>query len=133
MAFLPQVNLPVLVLGHSVFLSLAGLRMIFRSPPTKGKPHRETDMSAMSGVTTLAIGLAYLATSYMPIEQNQFLHASVPVRILLALLATLRLLLVKDLTGEGRNEMLFVALYDGLGAVICGWQLENFSGRAPVV
>ncbi|KIW00613.1 uncharacterized protein PV09_07810, partial [Verruconis gallopava] len=92
---LSTINLPVLVLAHSVFLSFLGLRMIFRSPP---KPDRESEISAMSGVTTLAIGIAYMATSYMPIEQNQFLHASMPVRIVLALLAGLRLLSVKNMT-----------------------------------
>ena len=109
MPLIPTVNLPILVLGHSIFLSLLGLRMIFRSSPT-GKPDRLTETSAMSGITTLAIGIAYLATSYMPIEQNQFLHASVPVRIFLALLAALRLVTVDNISSDGRNEMLFVAL-----------------------
>lgn len=132
MSLVPQINLPVLIWGHSLFLSYIGLRNIFRSSPT-GKPDRQTETSAMSGITTLAIGVAYLATSYMPIEQNQFLHASVPVRIFLALLAILRLLVVKDISKAGKNEMLFVALYDGLGAIVCGWQLGNFTGRAPSV
>lgn len=132
MAALPTINLPILVLAHSIFLSFLGLRMIFRGPPAS-KPNRETEISAMSGITTLAIGIAYLATSYMPIEENQFLHASVPVRIFLALLAALRLITVNNISGEGRNEMLFVALYDGLGGAICGWQLGNFSRRVPVL
>lgn len=104
--------------------------MIFRSSGS-AKPNRETEATAMAGITTLAIGLGYLTTSYMPIEENQFLHASVPVRIFLALLAVVRLLVVKNISKDGRNEMLFVALYDGLGAVICGWQIGRFDGRVP--
>ena len=130
MTSIPGVNLPWLVLGHSIFLSFLGLRMIFRSSPPP-RPNRENEISAISGITTLAIGIAYLVTSYMPIEQNQFLHASVPVRIFLALLAALRLCTISNISNEGRNEMLFVAIYDGLGGAICGWQLGNFSGRVP--
>jgi hypothetical protein len=125
----PAVNLPPLILAHSIFLLFLGLGMIFRSAPTK--PSRELEASAMGGITLLAIGIAYLVTSYMPIAENQFLHASVPVRILLGIVAALRLLVVKNISSDGRNEMLFVLLYDGVGGAICGWQLDNFSGRVP--
>jgi hypothetical protein len=37
---------------------------------TISTPHQETDGLAMSGITALEIGLVYLATSYMLIEQN---------------------------------------------------------------
>ncbi len=85
----------------------------------------------MAGITTLAIGMAYPITSYMPISENQFLHASVPVRVFLALMAGLRLLLTDNLSKEGRNQMLFVFLYDGIGGLVCGWELGSFSGRVP--
>jgi hypothetical protein len=104
--------------------------MIFRG---SAKPDRELEASALAGITTLAIGMAYLTTSYMPISENQFLHASVPVRIFLALVAALRLLLVKNISRDGQKEMLFVFLYDGIGAVICGWQLGRFDGRVSGV
>lgn len=128
MALLPTVDLPPLILLHSIFLSLLGLRKIFRSVK---KPSREAEVSAVAGITMFGIGVGYLMTSYMPISENQFLHASVPVRIFLALLAALRLLLVKNISQAGQREMLFTALYDGIGGLICGWQLENFSGRVP--
>jgi len=83
----------------------------------------------MCGITTLAIGIAYLSTSYMSIEENQFLHASVPVRILLAAVAGARWLFIDRQSTAGRNQMLFVMLYDGLGGLICGWQLGRFDGR----
>ncbi|KAF2668581.1 hypothetical protein BT63DRAFT_362951, partial [Microthyrium microscopicum] len=116
------VNLPPLVLVHSIFLSLVGLRMVFTN---------SAKSSPMAGITMLAIGIAYLSTSYMPIAQNQFLHASVPVRILLALVAGLKMVVDKNITQSARNEMLLVFLYDGIGGLVCGWQLENFSGKVP--
>jgi hypothetical protein len=125
---IPGVNLPPLILIHSTFLSLLGLRWIFTWPK---KPSPEADATAMAGITTLAIGVAYLATSYMPISENQFLHASVPVRVILALLAGLRLLIVDNITTDGRNQMLFVFLYDGIGGLVCGWELGSFNGRIP--
>jgi hypothetical protein len=67
----------------------------------------------------------------MPISENQFLHASVPVRVGLALVAALKLLVDKNMPQDYRNEMLFVFLYDGIGGLICGWQLDNFNGRVP--
>lgn len=85
----------------------------------------------MSGITTFAIGLAYMVTAYIPMDQNTFLHASVPVRMLLAAISGLRLLFISNISKEGRNQMLFVLFYDGLGGAFCGWQLENFSGIAP--
>lgn len=128
MVSLPTVNLPILMIFHSLFMSFLALRMIYRRST---KPTREDEVSAIGGIATLAIGVAYPVTSYMPISENQFLHASVPVRIFLALVAGSRLLLFDNMSKDGRNEMLFVILYDGIGAIICGWQLGNFSGVAP--
>jgi hypothetical protein len=126
-SLLPTVNLPPLILAHAVFMCLIGMRWIFQAP--SAKPSRASEASAMAGITTLGIGLAYLSTSYMPIAENHFLHASVPVRVLLALVAASRLLLFKNVSSAGRNEMLFVFLYDGFGGLLCGWQLDNFTGR----
>jgi hypothetical protein len=124
---IPGINLPPLILLHSTFLSLLGLKWIFTRPT---KPSHAAEGLAMAGITTLAIGIAYAATAYMPISENQFLHASVPVRIGLALVAGLRLLLMRDvLSADGVNQMLFVLLYDGFGGALCGWELGNFSGR----
>jgi hypothetical protein len=123
---LPTINLPVLVLIHAIFLTVAGLRMLFRRT---AKPDLEAEATAMAGIAYLAIGVAYLSTSYMPISENQFLHASVPVRIGLALVAGLRLVLVDNISQGGYNQMLFTLLYDGIGGIVCGWRLGNFTGR----
>jgi hypothetical protein len=125
---IPGVNLPPLMLIHSTFLSCLGLKWIFTR---QTKPDRAAENAAMAGITTLAIGVAYLVTSYMPIAENQFLHASVPVRVGLALLAGLRLCLIDNMSPEGRNQMLFVFFYDGIGGLICGWELGSFNGRIP--
>jgi FtsH-binding integral membrane protein len=114
------------MLFHSAFMSLLGLRWIFSRPQ---ETNRTAEGYGMAGITTLAIGVAYAVTSYMPMEQNQFLHASVPVRIALAAIAAVRMLLIDNMSKEGKNEMLFVLFYDGLGGLICGWQLGRWDGR----
>ncbi|KAJ7255051.1 hypothetical protein B0H12DRAFT_1233138 [Mycena haematopus] len=58
--------------------------------PTQKAPE---DISTL-GITTIALGMSYISTSYMPIAENQFLHASAPVRVSLALLAGLKWLTI---------------------------------------
>ncbi len=67
----------------------------------------------------------------MPMYENQFLHASIPVRIILATLAATRLVLGGKLSEVDLRNLLIVALYDGLGAVALGWWLGSFDGRVP--
>jgi len=43
------------------------------------------------GIATTAIGLSYLSNSYVPIEQNTFLYASAPVRVIHAAISGARL------------------------------------------
>ncbi|KAH9218263.1 hypothetical protein DL95DRAFT_385669 [Leptodontidium sp. 2 PMI_412] len=88
----------------------------------------------MLGIATFGLSLAYLTTSYMPIEQNQFLFATVPVRIILACMAAARLFLDGSrgsLSSDDRRSLMVVAGYDGLGAVALGWWLGTFGGRVP--
>lgn len=73
-----------------------------------------------------------IATAYMPMEENQFLHASAPVRVLLAILAGLKWMTISK--GDAklykkRNALLAILLYDGLGGLIVGWYLGTFSGK----
>ena len=77
---------------------------------------------------------ADLSTSYVPIEQNQFLYASAPVRVLLASLAGIRWLMVRGgdpAVHKKRNALLAIMLYDGLGGLLLGWYLGSFDGRVP--
>jgi hypothetical protein len=65
----------------------------------------------------------------MPIAENQFLHASVPVRIILAVLAGIRAFIAKP--GEKTGVLWVIFLYDGLGALLLGWSLGRWNGRIP--
>lgn len=69
----------------------------------------------------------------MPMHDNQFLYATVPVRIILATFAATRLVVGGKLSEADRRNLLLVALYDGLGAVALGWWLGRFDGRVPGV
>lgn len=73
-----------------------------------------------------------IATAYMPMQENQFLHASAPVRILLASLAGLKWMTIRKEDAKlykKRNALLGLLLYDGLGGLILGWYLGTFSGK----
>ena len=68
----------------------------------------------------------------MPIEENQFLHASAPIRVFLASLAGIKLLTISrenTRLSKKRNALLGVLLYDGLGGLVLGWYLGTFSGK----
>ena len=66
----------------------------------------------------------------MPIEQNVFIHASVPVRLILAALAAVKVLFGGNGVGRGeRRQLWIVALYDGGGALVLGWWLGTWDGR----
>lgn len=104
-----------------------GLILIFQQP--KGR----ANTSASLGIGSLAIGLAYFTTAYVPIEQNQFLYASVPVRLVLAAVAVVRAYVLKGPLEENeRRNMIGIALLDGVGGVALGWYLGEFGGRISV-
>lgn len=65
----------------------------------------------------------------MPIPQNAFLHATVPVRLILAALAG-----IKAVIGgveEDRKVLWGILAWDGVGAVVLGSYLGVWDGRAP--
>jgi hypothetical protein len=118
--------------------------------PTEKEPE---DISTL-GITTIAIGLCCkpisspalandlterqctpdLSTSYMPMEENQFLYASAPVRVVLAALAGLKWLTIRGENArlyKKRNALLGILLYDGLGGLVLGWYLGTLSGKVP--
>ena len=77
----------------------------------------------------MGIGFSYLATSYMPIEQNQYLHASIPGRIIVASLCLMKAAWRrKSLSQEALNELVMVAVVDGGMSLYLGTQL-GFNGR----
>jgi hypothetical protein len=66
-------------------------------------------------------------------QANVFLHASGPVRMLLAGLAALKLLASRSIkqSSPDYNALLGIILYDGLGGLHLCWWLNNFTGIAP--
>jgi hypothetical protein len=135
-SFIPTVNLPLPVLVHALGLFFGGIKYTF-TPPSPTAQHDNT----VVGITTTAIGLCYLSTAYVPIEQNIFLYASAPVRVGLGVLAGTRLaidyfyLRGKEVqqrrTSDLRKTLWFIALYDGLGGLFVGWWLGTLSGKIP--
>ncbi|EEH05424.1 predicted protein [Histoplasma capsulatum G186AR] len=95
-SLLPTVHLPVPVLLHALGLFSLGMYLTFTKVP-----------SAL-GIAVTGLGLSYLLTSYVPIEQNQFLHASVPVRIILATLAAARL----PTAPQAERKNLIILIFD---------------------
>jgi hypothetical protein len=154
-----QVNLPWFITLHAFWLTFTGLHLLFTAPLStfissrsksstspKSSLSKKDDHSALLGMSSLGLGLAYLTTSYMAIEENQFLYATVIGRIVLGSLVGLRRALevvggkerqgeVKRLDGEKGIQMaVYVGLYDLLGGIVLGFWLGKggFSGRPPV-
>jgi uncharacterized membrane protein len=114
---LASINLPYYVLFHAIGLCAIGLYHVYIGTPR--------DAYAIRGITTFALAVAYLVTAYMPIEENQFIHASAPVRMAIGVLSAFA-----ALTGRGDKKLLWgTALWDGLGGVLLGWQLGRYDGR----
>lgn len=116
----PTINLPLPILIHAVGLTLLGLYDAFRS-------HKSSSSTPTQGIVTAGLGLGYLFTAYMPIAENQWLHASVPVRIILAVVSGLRAILASP--GEGTGKMWGIMLYDGVGGLLAGYSLGRWDGR----
>ena len=130
---LPQygINLPWFMLLHSTILIAIGISNLvkpIRPPPN----NRQDEYRTTVGSTFLTFGLTYLGTSYMPIEQNQLLHATVPLRFCTsAIMCWTWLRNRKNLTQDGVGEFLGTAVYDLVSTVALGWWLGTFSGRVP--
>ncbi|KAE9383483.1 hypothetical protein BT96DRAFT_45619 [Gymnopus androsaceus JB14] len=88
MLFYP-ILLPWPILLHAMGLTTLGCTMLLAKPTAKAPE----DISTL-GIATIALGMSYISTSYMPMEDNQFLHARAPVRFLLASLAGLKWLTI---------------------------------------
>ncbi|KAK2811487.1 hypothetical protein FQN50_002110 [Emmonsiellopsis sp. PD_5] len=114
MSFLPTINLPFPILIHALGLTAVGIYFTFtRSPATLG-------------IATTGLGLSYLTTSYVPIEENQFVYASVPVRVILALLAAAR---IPSASRQDQRALGMIAVYDFVGAIMVGCSLGRWDGR----
>ncbi|KAF3913718.1 hypothetical protein AA313_de0205067 [Arthrobotrys entomopaga] len=123
-------NLPWPILIHSVGMTALGLSMAFGRTPAKTPELRGAN--SLLGISTATIGLCYIGTSGVPVEQNQFLHASVPVRLLIAvLLATAGTVNRGIIDYKSWRTHIGFALWDGVGALWLGWYLNAWDGRCP--
>jgi len=76
------INLPPIILLHACTVVGMGADL-FLLPVG---PSREKQLRATLGSVGISLGLAYIMTSYPPIAENQFLHASVPLRLMTSVL-----------------------------------------------
>jgi len=68
----------------------------------------------------------------MPLEENQFVYASVPVRLMLsAMMLAICLTKKKQMSSNGFWELLGLAIFDGCAATTLGLYLGRFDGRVP--
>jgi hypothetical protein len=118
-------NLPPLLLLHSA--SLLAIGTTYLAKPIHS---RADELRATLGSASVSMGLVYLMTSYMPLAENQFLHASVPIRLVTsAVVGSMFLGRRGSLSKEGRTEFAMVAVYDGVLAAWLGWYLGRWDGR----
>jgi len=80
------INLPPLILLHAC--TLVGIGAYLFLLPVG--PSRENQLRATLGSASISLGLAYIMTSYVSIAENQFLHASVPLRLVASVLLALK-------------------------------------------
>ncbi|KAL2784570.1 hypothetical protein BJX66DRAFT_316472 [Aspergillus keveii] len=150
------INLPAHLIGPpTVILGLGLYISLFRRPPSlpaqasskeqgKGRDTarqflvptpatpRIADTNALLGIITSALMLPYFVSSYMPIAENQWLHASVPIRLWIsAMLIGNVLLRRKTMSREGYWEFLMLGVMDGVSAFALGNFLGRFDGRVP--
>ena len=139
-----EINLPVPVFLHAISMLALSQYLILSTPraassSSTSKSHPSPSSSGgnpVLGISSLAIALSYLTTAYMPISENQFLHASVPVRLLLAGIAGLNAYMGEKRVGDAESERVRrtlwgIMVYDGLGAVWAGLLLGKWNGRVP--
>ncbi|GIJ86691.1 hypothetical protein Asppvi_005584 [Aspergillus pseudoviridinutans] len=135
------VNLPPHVLVTST--TIIGLSLyvsLFRKSPLKHLTGRDVfvpapstprvaDTNALFGVVACALQLPYFLCSYMPIEENQWLHVTVPVRLAVSAALGVNLLFRgRRMSEEGLWEFLALGVTDLVGAVMLGWELGRFDG-----
>ncbi|RHZ64510.1 hypothetical protein CDV55_106614 [Aspergillus turcosus] len=135
------VNLPPHVLLTSTTVLGLGLYIsLFRNPPLKNltgrnffvpepSTRRIADTNALFGVSACVLMLPYFLSSYMPIEENQWLHVTVPLRLFLSSALGANLLFRgRQMSEEGFWEFLALGVTDFVGAIMLGWELGRFDG-----
>jgi hypothetical protein len=139
MPFSREINLPAPLIAQSLTAVGLGLYMsLFRKPaviqsyamfaPVNPTP-RMADTTSLLGVITVGLEVTYLVSSYMPLEDNQFIAASVPIRLgLAALMGTICVIHRKTLSKSGFRELALLAIADASAAVVLGLKLGRWDG-----
>jgi hypothetical protein len=137
-----EINLPLPLLIQAISLTGAGFYTAFaRRPayvsrdgsytllvPANASP-RVADLISCFGVASAGLQSFYLWSSYMPLEENQFVYASVPVRLMLSTtMLAICLLKGKQMSSNGFWELLSLAIFDGCAATTLGFYLGRFDG-----
>jgi hypothetical protein len=144
MPFLRTVNLPaplivqsVASVGLGVYLAIFG-----RTPFTYGSysllapsspSSRTADTVRFFGMVLAGLQSQYLISSYMPLEENQFVATSAPVRMAIGVaLGTVAFLKRKTMSESGFWEFVGLAVVELGSAAWIGHMMGRFDGMVPV-
>jgi hypothetical protein len=140
MPFLRPINLPAPLILQSVASVGLGLYIaFFRKPPfvhngytaivPSNAPPRTADAISLLGLVIAGLESLYLVASYMPIEENHFIAASIPVRLALALsMACICVAHRKTMSKSGFWELVGLGVVDGGSAIALGIWLGRWDG-----
>jgi hypothetical protein len=140
MSFLRPVNLPAPVILQCVSSVGLGLYIaFFRKPPFTHKSYsvlipsnasaRTADSFSFLGLLIAGLNSYFLVASYMPIEENQIIAASIPVRLgLVCAIAGISVLHRKTMSKSGFWELICLSIVDGGSAIALGVQLGTWDG-----
>jgi len=145
MPLLRPVHLPGHLIPQTITIIGLGLYItIFRHPPffaSTGKQFlvpattssRTRDTLSLLGILTVSVQLPYYYSSYMPMEENQWLYTTVPVRLGISAMMGLTLLAHgrAGMSEEGFWEFVGLTVLDGIGATLLGFSLGRFDGMVP--
>jgi hypothetical protein len=141
---------PIYLPTHTLFTStsILGLGLyvaVFREVPFRNTIGREilvpdvttpriADTNTLLGLLSCTMMMPYFLSSYMPVEDNQWLHVSVPVRLLLSMSLCANVLFRgrEAMSREGFFEFLTLGVLDLVGALVLGQELGTFSGIVPI-
>ncbi|KAF2499489.1 hypothetical protein BU16DRAFT_273247 [Lophium mytilinum] len=114
-------GLTIILTSRSPFSFLTPRPILVPTPTTT----RMKDANRFMGMLALGLGAGYFAGSYMPLEQNQFVHASVPIRLGLAgiMFGVCAVKGRKGMSEEGFWELMALGVFDVVGSVIVAFSL----------
>jgi hypothetical protein len=140
MPFFRPINLPAPFIAQSVTSVALGVYLTFFRKPAvvyngytmlvpANAPPRTADTISIFGILATGLEVTYLVASYMPLEENQFIAATVPVRLALAgMMAAVCAIHRKSMSKSGFWELVALTLLDGSAAIGTGLYLGRWDG-----